>query len=179
MRLIDADLLKQNCKCTGGFNDNFVGVDLITLARVIDNQPTAYDVEKVVEKLECDRCESCSLLEVCAGSMCCGKCREKIIEIVKQGGVFDDVCEWNGEQSRFVTYTNFTTACGYSFDLQMNNELLKAFRYCPFCGKKLKVVERMNRDKAATIAYAIRKECQKDSLYEWCENWDITIDELM
>ena len=87
MRLIDADLLKQNCKCTDRFNDNFVGVDLITLARVIDNQPTAYDVEKVVVELECDRCESCSLLEVCAGSICCGKCHEKIIEIVKQGGV--------------------------------------------------------------------------------------------
>ena len=87
MRLIEADLLKQNCKITGGFNDNFVGVDLITLARVIDNQPTAQDVEKVVKELECDRCESCSLLEVCAGSICCGKCHEKIIEIVKQGGV--------------------------------------------------------------------------------------------
>ena len=51
-RLIDADLLKQNCKCTGGFNDNFMCVDLITLAKVIDNQPTAYDPEKVVEQLE-------------------------------------------------------------------------------------------------------------------------------
>ena len=52
MRLIDADLLKQNCKCTGGFNDNFMCVDLITLAKVIDNQPTAFDVDKVVEQLE-------------------------------------------------------------------------------------------------------------------------------
>lgn len=36
----------------------------------------------------------------------------------------------------------------------------------------------MSRYKAEIIAYAIRKECQKDSLYEWCENWDITIDEF-
>ena len=49
------DLLKQNCKCTGGFNDNFMCVDLITLAQVIDNQPTAFDVDKVVEQLEKDR----------------------------------------------------------------------------------------------------------------------------
>ena len=55
MRLIDADLLKQNCKCTGGFNDNFMCVDLITLAQVIDNQPTAFDTEKVVEQLEEER----------------------------------------------------------------------------------------------------------------------------
>lgn len=52
MRLIDADLLKKNCKITGSFDDNFVGVSLATLCEVIDNQPTAYDVDKVVEELE-------------------------------------------------------------------------------------------------------------------------------
>lgn len=68
--------------------------------------------------------------------------QEKIKDLLDSCTAYpDDVCEWNGEQSRFVTYTNFTTACGYSFDLQTNNELLKAFRYCPFCGKKIKVVE--------------------------------------
>lgn len=51
-RLIDADLLKKNCKCTGKFEDNFCCVDLMTLAKVIDEQPTAYDVYKVVEQLE-------------------------------------------------------------------------------------------------------------------------------
>ena len=52
MRLIDADLLKKNCKCTGKFEDNFKGVDLIELAKVIDAQPTAFSIEKVVEQLE-------------------------------------------------------------------------------------------------------------------------------
>ena len=132
MRLIDVDLLKQNCKCTGRFNDNFVGVDLFTLARVIDNQPTAYDVEKVVEELECDRCESCSLLEVCAGSICCGKCHEKIIEIVKQGGVDDDVCEWHKVKSNiYKCYTHAETYDSRVLD----------WCVCPYCGKKIKVVE--------------------------------------
>ena len=36
----------------------------------------------------------------------------------------------------------------------------------------------MSRDKVETVAYAIRKECQKDSLYDWCESWDITIAEF-
>ena len=36
----------------------------------------------------------------------------------------------------------------------------------------------MNKDKAETIAYAIRKECQRSSLYDWCESWGITIDEF-
>lgn len=40
MRIIDADLLKQNCKITGEFNNNFQCVDLITLGEVIDKQPT-------------------------------------------------------------------------------------------------------------------------------------------
>ena len=52
MRLIDADLLKKNCKCTGEFEDNFKCVSLSELAKVIDNQPTAFDVDKVVERLE-------------------------------------------------------------------------------------------------------------------------------
>lgn len=52
MRLIDADLLKKNCKCTGEFEDNFKCVSLTELAKVIDNQPTAFDVDKVIEQLE-------------------------------------------------------------------------------------------------------------------------------
>ena len=51
MRLINADLLKKNCKCTGGFKDNFKCVSLSELAKVIDNQPTAFDIDKVVESL--------------------------------------------------------------------------------------------------------------------------------
>lgn len=137
MRLIDADLLKQNCKCTGRFNDNFVGVDLITLARVIDNQPTAYDVEKVVEELECDRCESCSLLEVCAGSICCGKCHEKIIEIVKQGGVDDDVCEYRiTDKMVYASCNNKQIASAFCWLNECGD-----YKYCPYCGKKIKVVE--------------------------------------
>ena len=52
MRLIDADLLKQNCKCSGKFENNFQCVSLYTLSKVIDNQPTAYDADKVVKQLK-------------------------------------------------------------------------------------------------------------------------------
>ena len=40
------------------------------IRRNILHMPIAYDVDKVVEELNCDRCESCSFLEVCAGSKC-------------------------------------------------------------------------------------------------------------
>ncbi len=52
MRLINADLLKKNCKCTGEFEDNFKCVSLSELTRVIDNQPIAFNLNKVVEQLE-------------------------------------------------------------------------------------------------------------------------------
>lgn len=36
----------------------------------------------------------------------------------------------------------------------------------------------MRKSKAETIAYAIKKECQRYSLYDWCDSWDITTDEF-
>ena len=51
-RLIDADLLMRKCKCTGKFEDNFNCVTLSDLRRIIEEQPTAYDVENVVEQLK-------------------------------------------------------------------------------------------------------------------------------
>ena len=141
MRLIDVDTLKINLY----HNKKVILND--DLVKCIDDTKTAYSVAKVVEKLEQKKeevqrmrntCVALSDLEVCNIE---NATYERAIAIVKQGAVPNDVCEWNGEQSRFVTYTNFTTACGYSFDLQMNSELLKAFRYCPFCGKKIMMVE--------------------------------------
>ena len=32
--------------------------------------------------------------------------------------------------------------------------------------------------KAERIEYAIEKECQRFNLVEWCENWDITVEEF-
>lgn len=56
-RLIDANLLKKNCGCTGQFEDNFKGVDLIELAKVIDNQPTVYetDLAEVIKYIELEK----------------------------------------------------------------------------------------------------------------------------
>lgn len=85
MRLIDADLLKKNCKCTGKFEDNFKGVDLIELAKVIDAQPTAYDVEKVVEEFE----KESKWYIVTQDGLNFGEKairKDKAVDIVKRGG---------------------------------------------------------------------------------------------
>ncbi len=36
----------------------------------------------------------------------------------------------------------------------------------------------MKKKTAKTIAYAIKKECQRMSLYDWCDSWNITTDEF-
>ena len=61
-----------------------------------------------------------------------GDALDKAIEIVKQGGVSDDVCEW-----RLLKGYNFLvkTSCGNVFDME------NGFKFCPYCGKKIKVVE--------------------------------------
>ena len=86
-RLIDADLLKQNCKCTGGVNDNFMCVDLITLAKVIDNQPTAYDPDKVLEQLWDASFERFGCDTGMGGELVVNM--DDAIEIVKAGGNAD------------------------------------------------------------------------------------------
>ena len=135
MRLIDADLLIERIGFYNTSQEREENVGQIITLEDFDNMQTAYDIDKVVDELE---------MEMKASS---GYSAERVsafsraIEIVKQGGVRKDVCEWNGEQSRLVTFTRFTTDCGDNIDLQTNSELLKEFRYCPFCGKKIKVVE--------------------------------------
>ena len=96
-----------------------------TVLRIINEQPTAYSVDRVVEELEKLKNEK---------TMDSHKVMIKdAIEIVKQGGVSDDVCEWksvsNGE---FIQ--NPHTKRLYSNEPSMRNV------YCNTCGKKIKVV---------------------------------------
>lgn len=48
-RLIDADLLKE---CYAGTNALDGKADYMSIRKMIDNQPTAYDVDAVVKQLE-------------------------------------------------------------------------------------------------------------------------------
>ena len=139
MRLIDADELilhlndyaLQEAPFRGESADTYNAIE--NCIKAVEEQPTAYDVDKVVEELVCENCESCSFLEKCAGSICCVECHNKVIEIVQQCGVADDVCEWKGKEKEFIQ--NPHTRRLYSNELSMKNV------YCNTCGKKIKVVE--------------------------------------
>ena len=99
MRLIDAGLLMRECKCTGKFQDNFKCVSLAELKKVIENQPTAFEIETVIKQLEILRvkttedtcpgaeCERCMYSDICIDVSCADvHALDSAIEIVKRGG---------------------------------------------------------------------------------------------
>ena len=120
-----------------------VEISVLQLQRFINklkNIPTAYSVGKVVEELEkikgliCSRnnCSKCEYTTYCFyGEQSHKVAIDEAIKIVKQGAVSDDVCEW-----RLIKGYKFLhkTSCGNTFDMENN------FKYCPYCGKKKKVI---------------------------------------
>ena len=67
------------------------------------------------------------------------------IEIVKQGGVSDDtndVCEWIKYDYRTICPKNHDANTPY-WRIPDNTDKLK---YCPYCSKKIKVVEQMDEE---------------------------------
>ena len=107
--------------------ENAIGLDFVAIIDDIKEQPTAYDVDKVVERL--NRETISSSIKESLGLL-------KAIEIVKQGGVYDDVCEW-------IKY-DYKTICPKNHDA--NNpywripDNMDKLKYCPYCGKKINVV---------------------------------------
>lgn len=85
--MIDADVLKEYCMNASKSDDDFRRVSLATLASVIDAQPTAYDVDKVMEQLEDYGNEEMCYYKNTPYEKCIEECVHKAIEIVKGGGV--------------------------------------------------------------------------------------------
>ena len=144
MRLVNIDDCNRSLfyKESGG-KDSLITVE--SVFNMFEALPTAYDIDKVVQELE----EKTDFLKNCTkhGNKNAEQQAESyntmmmyevadlvddLIEIVKNGGVDDDVCEW-----RLIKGYKFLhkTSCGNTFDMENN------FKYCPFCGKKIKVVE--------------------------------------
>lgn len=108
----------------------------------IENQPTAYDIDKVVEELEKELSLADKEKERCAGENNLQFDSAKgyasgistAIEIVKQGGVTDDVCEWKAIGAN----DNWSTSC----DKNSTHNVFGVawFNRCPYCGRKLKIV---------------------------------------
>ena len=138
MRLIDADALMEQYDLKdatkyGNKNEeqkahSYSTLMLYEIADMIEDAPTTYDIDKVVEQLE----EQKSGLTEWAEDEAFKLATNNAIEIVKQGGVADDVCEWKQDNMFEAVYR----VCG-GFSTTVYQ---KDFEYCPYCGKKIKVV---------------------------------------
>lgn len=104
-RLIDADLLKENIskwlKPSKPDETKMIEVTdaLVSTMMEIDEQPTAFDVDKVIEQIESikekeygactdEQCGLCDYFNDCwDGEMCDKLALDKAIEIVRGGGI--------------------------------------------------------------------------------------------
>ena len=115
----------------------------------IEKIPTAYNVDEVVEELE----ERTDFLKDCTkyGNKNAKQQAESystmmmyevadlvddLIEIVKNGGVSDDVCEWKYNDSEYY----FESSCDHLHIFMSDGPKENEYDFCPYCGKKIKIV---------------------------------------
>ena len=107
----------------------------------IQNMPTAYSVDKVVKKLEENSSRYTKKYNTPYGNNGYRDVKaisiHKAIEIVKQGGVSDDVCEWERDEHSDNDNPAEWIICPHN----PKRIYSKDIKYRPYCGKKIKVVE--------------------------------------
>ena len=115
--------------------------DVVDLIKLVENQPTAYDIDKVVERLELHS------FELGTDTLPAHYVRlNDAIEIVKQGGISeasDNVCEWKYTKE-IMDNAEFKVGCNTNVlkrGVVPNNFSYHDFKYCPYCSKKIKVVK--------------------------------------
>ena len=152
MRLIDADKLIEKLRDFKEWeNDDGRPIHTMSEIQRIDRcinfaqtEPTAFDADKVVSELEKNASRYTKKYVTPYGNNRYKDTKavsiHKAIEIVRQGCVAvannattknDDVCE-----CRLLKGYNFLhkTSCGDVFEME------NGFKFCPYCGKKIKIV---------------------------------------
>ena len=118
----------------------------LKIIRYIDAMDSVYDIDKVVEELEErkeEREKQYKRASMEDGSYMLSKCfREgsraygNAIEIVKQGSISDDVCEWKYNNSEYY----WESSCEHLHIFMSDGPEENEYKFCPYCGKKIKVV---------------------------------------
>lgn len=146
-RLIDEDMLMERLGFLNTPQEREENAGQIITLEDFDSIPTAYDVDKVLEELQTEKgyaclgrqCTHCEYYKVCfRGEKAQEVAIDKAIEIVQQCGVSDDVCEWKTDYGFVSDKYKRETGCGHTF-YDLHHAV--PFKYCPYCGKKIKVVE--------------------------------------
>ena len=147
-RLIDADKLLETLQDLEPHCENkdyecgMFSTMRYYMPKIINDEPTAYDVDKVVA--EFNELDVTAIKRYEGGTF--GNYegtdyyieKSKAIEIVKQGDVTDDVCEWQSDYGFISDKYKRETSCGYTF-YDLHHAV--PFKFCPYCGKKIKVVD--------------------------------------
>lgn len=144
---------------SGRPNTTKVEISVLQLKRLINklkNIPTAYDIDKVIEELKIikenalaeynmgeynlDNNIGNSISENYRKDMNEGKCfaYDEAIEIVKQGGDANNVCKWRLCDEELNVYD---IRCRNPHILFKGTPKENNYKFCPYCGKKIKVVE--------------------------------------
>lgn len=112
-----------------------------TVLRIVNEQPIAYDINKVVEELGIERKTANNTYNSLNMDVDLGRelGLEKAIEIVNHVGASDDVCEWKRDDTFRGMQAYKAGCCGKILDLTVRDAL--KMNKCPYCGKKIKVVE--------------------------------------
>ena len=138
MRLIDADeLINQGYEIVvDGWQ-----YDTCNKSIDIDDIPTAYDIDNVVKEFEENASRYTKKYITPYGNNGYRDTKaisiHKAIEIVKQGGVSDDVCEWKYNNSEYY----WESSCEHLHIFMSDGPEENEYKFCPYCGKKIKVVE--------------------------------------
>ena len=133
MRLIDADALKKDLKSVTLSNGTLVNTNAVLY--LLEEYPTAYDPDKVVEQLEKEKNPLCRADGSLMGERAVIGI-DKAIQIVKGSG--SDLaleCKWKLEDEEVNLYA---TGCNEYHLLCEGTPEENKYRYCPYCGKKIK-----------------------------------------
>ncbi len=136
MRLIDADhllfLLNSAIELRKKLHRNTSDLDMMVDA--VNDEPTAYDPDKVVEQLENERKFWENAYDSNLGKE---KARsyEHAIEIVKGECATEQSCEWKLEDLESNLYV---TGCENRQLIFEGTPEENGYKYCPYCGRKIK-----------------------------------------
>ena len=138
-----SEMIERNCnKCihhTSGMCDSWD----CKMQTVEDVKKEAVDeyVKSVVKELETikDRYDHSCLDNAYQRGVKAGAkwLKKNAIEIVKQSGVSDDVCEWKYNDTEYY----WESSCEHLHIFMADGPKENEYIFCPYCGKKIKVVE--------------------------------------
>lgn len=135
MRLIDADEFYERIDNDTDLCAEMESDGLNALKKYLDLQPTAYDIDKVVEELEklADESYKAYCIAFYFDDRAEYDAYTNAIEIVNKGGVEKDVCEWHKVKN--------DNAYKCNTHAEIHDSRVLDWCRCPYCGKKIKVVE--------------------------------------